>query len=276
MPSSDSLGDRMKFYESLHAPDRLMPLVPAIARLDGVHFHTFTRGLERPYDLRLSKAMIETTKYLVKETNARIGYTQSDEITLIWLNEDYNSSIYFDGKVYKIVSTLAARCTLFFNQQVRENLPEKLTEEPAFDCRVFTVPNKMEAVNCLIWREQDATRNSVQMAARAYFSHAQCNEKSCSDLQEMLFQGKNINWNDYPSFFKRGTYVQRQITERPYTVEELGRLPEKHNARTNPDLKVARSDYAVVDLPPLTRIANQEDVVFDGAKPLQVQKAELY
>lgn len=134
-----------------------------------------------------------------------------------------------------------------------------------FDCRVFQVPTRAEAVNCLIWRELDATRNSIQMAAQANFSHKQLHGKNCNELQEMLFQEKAINWNDYPSFFKRGTYIQRRKVVRAYTSSELDVLPLNHNAHKNPDLMVERTEIRSVDLPPLMKATNREAVVFDGA-----------
>ena len=130
------------------------------------------------------------------------------------------------------------------------------------------MPNKTEAVNVLIWRELDATRNSISMAAQSQFSHNQLMKKSCNEMQEMLFQEKNINWNDYPDFFKRGTYIRRKEVSTPFTAEEIEKLPLKHNARTNPGLVVVRHVVDSISLPPLTKISNREDVVFNGAEPM--------
>jgi len=265
---NDSLGTRMKFYESMAMPKRLMPLLPVMIRLDGVAFHTFTKGLNRPYDLRLSKMMIETTKFLVKETNARIGYTQSDEISLLLYSNRHESQIYFDGKAAKIMSILAARTSLFFNSLLEDMIPEKANKVPVFDCRVWNVPNQTEVMNSFLWREQDATRNSISMAAQSMYSHTALHGKSSSEKQEMIFQ-KGMNWNDYPTFFKRGSYVQRRQVERSFTLEELEKLPAKHAARTVPNLKIVRSDVFHLDLPPLSKIENYIDVLFNGTNPIQ-------
>jgi tRNA(His) 5'-end guanylyltransferase len=265
--SKDGLGDRMKFYESNGAGEqRLIPMVPALARLDGKAFHTFTRGLQRPYDQRLSDLMVETTKFLVDETCAKIGYTQSDEITLLWLTSGYNSEIYFDGRIQKLVSVLAAKCSVFFNSKLPSTIPEKAGAYPVFDCRVWNVPNETEAVNALIWRQNDATRNSISMAAQTHFSHNQLHEKSCDEMQEMLFKEKGINWNNYPTFFKRGTFIKRRKATRTFTVDEIDKLPTKHEARSNPELKVERSEICVVDWPQLTKVANREDIVFSDSE----------
>ena len=137
---------------------------------------------------------------------------------------------------------------------------------PTFDCRVFNVPNKQEAVNHFMWREWDATKNSITSAANSVYSHSELQDKNSSQKQEMLFQ-KGINWNDYPAEFKRGTYIQRKVVERAYLAEELESLPPKHHARLSPDLVVSRMETKVLDMPPLAKVVNQVEVVFNGAAP---------
>lgn len=265
---NDALGDRMKMYEG--GGDKLMPLLPAIARLDGKAFHTFTRGMTRPYDLRLSEMMVATTMHLVEEYNAKIGYTQSDEITLIWQSERGNEGVPFDGRVSKIVSIMAADCSTFFGSILPEAFPEKAGRRPLFDCRVWNVPNRAEAINVLIWRELDATRNSISMAAQSVFSHKELHGKHAGEMREMLFQ-KGINWNEYPDFFKRGTYVQRRRAEKPFSAAEIEKLPPRHEARTNPSLMVIRSEVRQIDMPPILKVGNREDVVFGGEEPVIVK-----
>lgn len=264
--SKDTFGDRMKMYENQTCGIKMLPRIPVIARLDGKGFSKFTKGLKRPYDERLSKLMVETTKYLVKETNANCGYTQSDEITLVWYSDSYESKIYFDGRLFKMISDLASMCSVYFNRHLPNYLPEKVDKMPRFDCRVFNVPNTEEATNTFLWREQDATKNSISMAAQSVYSHGQLNGKNGSDKQEMLFQ-KGINWNDYPDFFKRGTYIQRKRVMTKFSSEELEKLPLKHQARINPDLEIERWVVDDVKLPPLSRIKNKVNVVIFGENP---------
>ena len=137
---------------------------------------------------------------------------------------------------------------------------------PVFDCRVWTVPTLMEAVNVFMWREWDCTKNSITQAASHYYSHKELHGKNGSEKQEMLF-AKGINFNDYPVWFKRGTYVQRQKVFRKFTVEEIDKLPPKHNARINPDLIVERTDIEIIDMPILSQVINRVDVFFKGEKP---------
>lgn len=266
MSNKDSLGDRMKWYERRYA-HQMMPMIPVIARCDGRAFHGFTKYLDRPYDENLSRLMVETTKFLVEETNARCGYTQSDEISLVWLAENPDAELFFGGKLSKICSVVGSLATAFFNRNLKDYLPAKQGLMPVFDNRVWEVPVLFEACNYFIWREQDATRNSIQMAAQAVYSHKELQGKNNSELQEMLFQ-KGINWNDYPRFFKRGTYVRRRVMEkRSFTKEELASLPPKHDAHKNPNLKVKRTVVMEEDFPQLSRMINREGVIFNGEEP---------
>lgn len=259
----DSLGDRMKLYESQMAGDRCMPLLPICARIDGKAFHTWTRDLPRPFDKTLHHLFVGTTVFLVEETGARIGYTQSDEITLVWYSDDIESQVFFDGKVHKMVSVLASMATGFFNRTATDVFDD-VRPLAFFDCRVWQVPTLSEAANVLVWRELDATRNSIQMAAQAQYSHKELLNKNQSAMQDMLHQ-KGINWNDYPDWAKRGTYVQRKKRTRILTDAERERIPEKY--RPAADAQVERTDTLVLDLPPLTRITNREAVLFAGEEP---------
>lgn len=264
---SDALGDRMKMYEGMEAGKKLIPLLPVLARIDGRAFHSFTRGMRRPFDPDFTASMIETTAALVDETNACMGYTQSDEITLAWHSTDLKSQIWFDGRVCKMVSQLAAWATLEFYLAITRRLPEYGSRKPTFDARVWTVPNRTEGANAFVWREWDATKNSVSMAACEHYSDRELHGKNGSEKQELLFQ-KGINWNDYPSDFKRGTYVQRRKVLKPFTAEEFEKLPPKHEARNNPGLMIERSEVRVLEMPPITSVENREAVIFEGAVPL--------
>jgi tRNA(His) 5'-end guanylyltransferase len=269
---NDDLGDRMKAYEMAEADRRLMPLLPVLARLDGRAFHSFTRTLQRPYDPVLSQMMVDAALWLAQESNAVMAYTQSDEITLAWLSEDFNSQIFFDGRIQKMTSVLAGLASVYFNRLVQERLPGVAHLLPIFDCRVWSVPNREEAANAFLWRERDATKNSISMAARAHFSHKELDGKSGSEMQEMLWQ-KGVNWNDYPAFFKRGTFVQRRKVCRPFTAEELDKLPPLHEARRNPALVVERTQFQALEMPPFGKVINRAAVIFEGAEPVTVEQA---
>jgi tRNA(His) 5'-end guanylyltransferase len=264
---TESLGDRMKHYETAEAGRRLMPLLPALARLDGRAFHSFVRGLARPFDKRLSDLMIDTATFLVRETGAVVGYTQSDEITLAWVPEEFDEQIFFDGRIQKMTSTLAALCAAHFNRRLPAFLPGEYAERlPVFDCRVWNVPTLEEAANTFLWRELDATKNSISMAARAYYDHAEVHDRSGREMQDLLWR-KGINWNDYPVLFKRGTFIRRRKVSRTFTAGELEALPEKHAARSNPGLLVERTECLPLALPPLAKVGNRAGVLFRGEEP---------
>lgn len=253
--------ERMRLYENFERKRILMPKLPVIVRLDGKCFHTFCKGLKKPFDERLSNLMIEVTKILIEETNANMGYTQSDEITLTWYNNNY-----FNGRIFKINTRLAALASVSFNSLLPDFIPEK-NNKPTFDCCVFNVPNLEEGVNQFLWRERDATRNSISMAAQSMFSHNELHNKNSNDMQDMMMT-RNINWNNYPTFFKRGTYIQRILQKTKFSEKEIEKLPEKHLARTNPDLIIERFIIEKIDLPILSQIDNKIDVIYYGKKPI--------
>lgn len=264
--ANDGLGDRCKSFELAEAGRRAMRGLPLLARLDGRAFHTFTRDLRRPYDHGMSTAMIETTRYLVQEMLALVGYTQSDEITLAWFEPSQSPSTYaFDGRFQKVASVLSGMASARFGQLVREHLPQKADETPHFDCRVWQVPTLDDAAEVFIWREDDATRNSVSMAAVTHYSDAELDGKSSNEKQEMLWQ-KDVNWNDFPAFFKRGSYLQRRTAARTLTDEERARIPEAH--RPPPGATFQRTQVVELDLPPIRTIANLPAVLFERAEPI--------
>lgn len=121
----------------------------------------------------------------------------------------------------------------------------------------------------LVWRELDASKNSIQMAARAVFSHKETDNKNTKMLQEMLFKEHGINWNDYPASFKRGTYARRITREGRFEPWEIEALPEKHRARRDPTATFSRSSVEVVALPKILSITNREAVFFEGADPIE-------
>ena len=264
----DNFGDRMKAYEAAEAERYFMPLLPIYARIDGRCFSGFTHDLERPFDPRITRGMIETTKFLVEETQARIGYTQSDEISLVWQQDRYDSEVFFTGKIHKLTSVLASLASVKFNHVclANETLRERTRKVmPVFDCRLFQLPNRTEAANAILWREKDATKNAISMAARSFYSHKELHGKSASEMQEMIFQ-KGQNFNDYPAFFKRGTFVRRITEQRAFTPEELSRIPEKH--RPGPESLVTRSRVVELEMPIFSKVLNREAVIFDGVAPV--------
>lgn len=283
---NDDFGDRMKMYEQADN-QRFLPLLPICVRLDGKGFSKFTKDMKRPYDERMSNLMKATTKFLVEETVAKAGYTQSDEISLIYYSDNINSQVFFDGKIQKIISVLSSMCSVFFNYHFdyyfSESFPETMSvvmgdkqissycgKMAFFDCRAWVVPTLTEAANVFLWREQDATKNAISMAARCYYSHNALLNKSGSEIQEMLFQ-KGINFNDYPAFFKRGTFFLRQTNKRPFTTEEIADLPLMHDAHKNPNLIVERQEVIEVDIPKFSSVTNRVGVLFHS-EPICVDK----
>jgi tRNA(His) 5'-end guanylyltransferase len=220
MKKTDEFGDRMKWYESQGTSPKLDVSLPICIRIDGRSFSKFTKGCERPFDSRISTAMRETCAYLVEETHAKVGYVQSDEISLI-LYANENGSIIFDGKMHKLNSVLASMAAVKFYSVFGG---DKL---PAFDCRSWNVPTKMEASNAILWRALDARKNSVSMACRAHNSAKSMHKKNRLDQVQMLAE-KGIDFETaYPDEDKYGVFYKR-VTEPTFIEDDIwDRIPSK-------------------------------------------------
>lgn len=196
-----SLGDRMK--EKYEQPTRyLLPgRMPIILRLDGKSFHTFTRGMIKPFDTTLMHNIDMAALEVCQEAQgAQIAYVQSDEISiLIHSYKKLRSQCWFDGEVQKMTSIAASVASSYMSRAYNKQV--------LFDARVFVLP-EAEVCNAFIWRQQDATRNSIQMLTRSLFSHNQVDGKDQSEMQEMCFS-KGANWNDLPTQMKRGRCLNR-------------------------------------------------------------------
>lgn len=228
----DDLGVRMKTYYEQIPKTKLMRRTPVALRIDGKAFHTFTRGFQKPFDEVLIRSMQETMKYLCENIQGCVlGYTQSDEITLILVDyKKLTSSAWFDYEVQKMCSIASSMATMAFNKFFANNVGDYCTynyekedntheqyehilslaidKGAMFDCRCFNIP-KEEVTNLIYWRQLDASRNSIQMVGQANFSHKELQNKSCNDIQDMLMIQKGINWNDLPVYQKRGSCCVR-------------------------------------------------------------------
>lgn len=241
MPVNDELDIRMKTYYEQIPKTKLMRRTPVAIRIDGKAFHTFTKGFQKPFDEVLIKSMQETMKYLCENIQGCVlGYHQSDEITLILVDyKNLNSDAWFDYEVQKMCSIAASMATMKFNKVFENNVYNayplhSINEQNAelvstyhnairkgamFDARVFNIP-KEEVTNLVYWRQLDATRNSIQMVGQANFSHKELNGKSCNMIQDMLLTERDINWNDFPTYQKRGSCcIKKQYED---TTEDEG------------------------------------------------------
>jgi tRNA(His) 5'-end guanylyltransferase len=234
----DELGKRMKeFYEN-----RTRILLPrrtyTIIRIDGKAFHTYTSGLNEPFDEGLINDMDETACYLCKNIQgAKFGFVQSDEISILVTDfEKITTDAWFDGNIQKIVSISASMATSRFNHlRIKRIIDESVRVEgnsvlvkpytndileiklAEFDARTFTIPSKVEVENYFIWRQQDTVRNSISSVAQYHYSHNELRYKSTNQMQEMIFE-KGQNWNDYPVKHKRGRFIEKQMYDKDGAV----------------------------------------------------------
>jgi tRNA(His) 5'-end guanylyltransferase len=223
----DSLGTRMKGYEDVPKL-RLTRRTPVIIRLDGKAFHTFTKRapikdacvLDDPFSEAMKVCMMGTAIGLARRVQtAAFVYYQSDEISILLKDWDnLNTEPWFDNQVEKIVSISAAMASMMFNRSYeRFERIEECEHIPLFDARVFNLP-KEEVCNYFIWRQQDATRNSINMLAQYHFSHKELHGKSVVEVQDMLISQKGVNWNDLAVWKKHGVAI-RDLPDHGWKVD---------------------------------------------------------
>ena len=216
-----SLDVRMKRYEVV-SDVVLMRRTPVILRFDGSHFHTYTRGFEKPFDNVMMETMQRTMEALCNDIQGAVfGYTQSDEITIVLCDyKTLETSAWFDNRLEKLCSVGASKASRYFNKffievtekaynnkEVTDKMYEKYKSRyftADFDCRAFNIP-KEEVCNCVIWRQNDAEKNSIQSLAQSLYSHNELKGLKCNQLQNKMFTEKGVNWSELPTYCKRGS-----------------------------------------------------------------------
>jgi tRNA(His) guanylyltransferase len=208
MTDSTAIGDRMKQHEAVHR-QTLPRRCYTIIRVDGRAFHSYLRGCKRPFDEEFMADMDHVAEALCAEmSGAVLAYTQSDEISI--LLTDFGSpgtEPWFGGVAAKQISIAAALATAELNAR-------RPGKRALFDARVFTLADPVEVANYFIWRQRDAVRNSISMAAQAHFSHRELHQVNTGQMQELLWSQHGVNWNDYPDGCKRGRLTVRETGER--------------------------------------------------------------
>lgn len=283
--TKDSLGDRQKQYE-ISSETQLVPKMPIIIRIDGKAFHTYTRGMVKPFDEILGKCMKKTMQALCKEVHTCVfGYTQSDEITLVLkLPDRIRSQAYMNRRAQKIVSLTASKATRYFNKFFTEEFEKfvsynkqkslalvraiskygvdseevkrlesqtdlesdklykvynKKLGEAEFDSRVFNVP-EWDCINNIIWRQQDAIRNSVEMVGHVHFSANQLHKVNVEGIKSMLKEQKGIDWEkDFTTYQKRGACCYKVAEEK---IGKNGQKVLRGRWKTDEDMPIIQEN----------------------------------
>lgn len=242
----DTLGDRMKRYESV-TRNTLPPHSITILRVDGRAFHSYLRQATKPYDLQFIRDMQVVGRSLCREISGAVfAYGQSDEISVLISDVEPQSQPWFGGVVQKMASVAASIATAALMTRRGCN------PTPTFDARVFTVSSWMEAGNYFLWRQRDAVRNSVSMAAQAVFTHKELMNQSTGSMQEMLWR-HGINWNDYPEEAKRGWVVSKATYKAMVTFTNK-RTMETSSTVADRTLWVTSTPQLTIDSPVLYMI----------------------
>jgi tRNA(His) guanylyltransferase len=261
---TDALAHRMKRYE---ASTRyvLPPRTYTVVRVDGRAFRTWTRGCDKPFDHDLMDAMEATARHMLTDMHgALLAYHQSDEISFVLQDfARHGSEAWMGGVVQKQASLAASIATMHFNREWETRTARRPTTPAGatFDARTYTVADTSEVVNYLIWRQQDASRNSVNMAASALLPEPSLHGLSSDQRQERLWSEAGVNWNDYPTRARRGTVTRRKtfVGDVTYTRHDTGDTVTEHDIERT---RVA-TDH---DIPVFTRDRSYLLVILESAE----------
>lgn len=256
MKNKDALGDRMKGYEKTFK-HQLLRRSYTMIRIDGKAFHTYTKGLDTPFDQGLIDDMDKTAAFICENIQgAKCAFVQSDEISILVTDFDkLETSAWFDNNIQKMCSVSASLATAVFNRQrvqryycdpewdratgpnIRDhyevgcdlddemiransivNYMPPINYIAMFDSRVFQLPTKSEVMNYFVWRQQDTVKNSISTVAQTMFSHKELHGKNGNDKQEMMFQKNGTNWNNLNPKLKRGRMIVKEVYEKEPNV----------------------------------------------------------
>lgn len=241
-----------KNYEKQYNHVRLSGEHFVICRIDGRNFHKFCKDMERPFDQRLIQIFGTVTQQLVEMTNATCGYTQSDEISLLWSPQ---RDVFFDGKHFKMTSVIASLVTGLFNQQLWKHDIDKLA---TFDTRVWEIPTSEHVLDYFLWRMQDCQKNSISMLASQYFSHDELFNIKTSERLNLL-ESISINWTEMNSKFKWGQFAIREKILVQGGTEDL---PEKHQYKCS-DHCFERNIISLIELE-TSQLTELKQILFEN------------
>lgn len=273
--SHTPLDVRMKLFEAT-TDYSLIPKIPVYVRLDGRAFHTFCRGLDRPFDMEFSAVMKKVTAYLHEKTNAMMSFCQSDEISLVFESPE---KMPFGTRLFKVQSVLAGMCSAAFcvfgsqcgSQKVRDKVAKMV---PHFDCRVCQMPIE-ECANMIVWRSQDSAKNSITQLALAHFSDKQIHGKNGDEKIAMLKEKGVDYWTEVPEDLRIGAFFRREVYEKTLTDEEVAKIPEK-SRKLDQDgkMRAMRSRIAQFGIGMrLPEVGNKVGALFYGEVPVPKDSA---
>ena len=264
----DTLGDELKYHENIESGRSGGLGEPIVVRVDGLSFSKFTRGFERPFDHRIAEAMDQACIAVVERLKPVLGYTQSDEMTFVFW--DPEQPVAFGGRLQKLASVCASTASTAFLRAALRLFPESVDAyDPVFDGRANVLEMALAAKN-VEWRELDARRNAVSMAAHAALGHSALHGKSSADMKEMMAEA-GVDYAGYPERFKRGAFFRRRKVMLERTPDEMARIPEQFRAQAA-GMKERTTTVRLQGVPPLSLVENLEGFVFLDEAPVAPER----
>lgn len=211
--SNIKLKDRIDSYQE-SSDYKLLNKVPLIISINGRAFSKLTSLLDKPYCIKFSECILSTMLRMCSEIEgALFAYQHNDEIVILVRNDQtLDTSPWYDNKLQKICSVTSSIATLHFNN-CANRIDLNLLGDPLFTSQIFPVPNIMEAINTIIYKQQHNFQTSIQFACfyellKRYDKPTikeMLNGLSMDEKIDLLHQECNINFNEYPSSFRRGS-----------------------------------------------------------------------
>ena len=168
----------MKAYESAYRLS--IPFSEdLVVRIDGKRFSRYTKAYRKPFDPKLVSAMRSASITAMKVLGAKLAYTQSDEITLLFSKGEKQLEHIFSGRIQKICSISSSAATAGFNSSIDDS------RLAYFDARAWGVPAS-ERSNVILWRVQDARRNAVSSLYHSIYGHKAMQGKSSEQMIRKL------------------------------------------------------------------------------------------
>ncbi len=237
----DELDEKMRVFETAHDHCAIPGLYLA-ARVDGRSFTRLTREVHQfdaPFDARFRDMMVATTEHLMN-CGFRViyGYTQSDEISLLFHREE-NS---FGRKLRKYISILAGEASAKFALL--------LGAHAAFDCRISLLSNVELVRDYFRWRNEDAHRNALNSycywtlrkeGLSVTAATKRLEGMSVAEKNELLFQ-LGINFNDAPNWQKRGVGLYWESYDKPAVNPLTGQKVVAKRRRIKVDYELPMKD----------------------------------
>ena len=229
-----------QYVRSFEIPDPCLPNCWPVVRIDGKNFHRFTQlhNFKKPNDERALGLMNKAAKTVMEMLcDIMISYGQSDEYSFVFKKstKTYNRR---SSKLSSVVVSHFSSAFVFHWKDFFKDEP--LQYPPAFDARVVLYPTDKNLRDYLSWRQVDCHVNNlynttfwalVESGMTPNDAQVKLKGTVSGDKNEILFSQFNINYNDLPQIYRKGSVIVREkeeeVTKKEEAIDELPKPKSK-------------------------------------------------